>query len=259
MLHFGLELGFSTPHAIILKYIMACESVKTSMQTLNQVEYLADRYGLVVRGAFTVQDEDNVPPIHDHSPSRTLMLFGNVGSSIWKAFYSSEEYGDGRPDALDRWSRRIGEKLASQLEGRALFPFGGPPYHPFLNWARKAESLVNSRLGMLIHPKYGLWHAYRFAIALPVDIEISPGNPIDICAACPAQPCIAACPVNAFEAEMEFDARACDTHLSEQQDTACRNGCRARLSCPYASEFKYHPDQTGFHMDAYVKNMSKRF
>ena len=238
---------------------MAFESVKPSMQTLNQVESLAGRHGLVVRGAFATQDEDNVPPIHDQGPARTLMLFGNVGSSIWKTFSSSEEYGDGKPDALDRWSQRIGEKLANQLEGLALFPFGGPPYRPFLKWAKKAESLVNSRLGMLIHPKYGLWHAYRFAIALPFDIEIDPGDPVDICAACPDQPCVTACPVNAFEVEMEFDARACYTHLREQQDTVCRTGCQARLSCPYASEFRYHPDQTGFHMDAYIKTMSRRF
>jgi len=237
---------------------MVSESVKASMQTLNHIESLAGRYGLFVRGGLAVQDEDDVPQINEQTPARTLILFGNVGSSIWKTFSLSEEYSDDRPDALDRWSQRIGRKLASQLEGLALFPFGGPPYRPFLRWARKAESLVNSRLGMLMHPKYGLWHAYRFAIALPFDIEIDSGNPADVCATCPDQPCITACPVNAFEVEMEFDARACYTHLAAGQNTDCRTGCQARLSCPYASGFRYQQAQTEFHMKAYIKNMSRR-
>ncbi len=195
---------------------MVSESVKASMQTLNHIESLAGRYGLFVRGGLAVQDEDDVPQINEQTPARTLILFGNVGSSIWKTFSLSEEY------------------------------------------ARKAESLVNSRLGMLMHPKYGLWHAYRFAIALPFDIEIDSGNPADVCATCPDQPCITACPVNAFEVEMEFDARACYTHLAAGQNTDCRTGCQARLSCPYASGFRYQQAQTEFHMKAYIKNMSRR-
>ncbi len=229
------------------------------MKTLNQIESLVERHGLVNRGSFAVQDEDNVPPIHAQSLTRTLMLVGNAGPSLWKTFSASREYSDGKSDALDRWSKRVGTNVASQLEGRALFPFGGPPYHPFIKWAKKAESLSNSRLGMLIHKKYGLWHAYRFALALPFDIEVALGDSVDICSTCLDQPCISSCPVNAFEIELEFNAKACYTHLSGQENTACRSGCQARLSCPYASEFRYHSDQTKFHMDAYLKNMSKRF
>ncbi len=228
------------------------------MQILNQVQSLTSRYGLFVRGAFAVQGEDNVPPIHAQNPARIVIMVGNIGPSLWKAFSASEEHNDGKPDALDRWSQRIGTILASQLEARALFPFGGPPHHPFLKWAKKAESLANSRLGMLIHPKYGLWHAYRFALALPFDLEIATGNPIDTCAACPDQPCIRACPVNAFEIELEFDVKACYIHLKEQHNSTCRSGCQARLSCPHASMFRYHSDQMKFHMDAYFKNLSNQ-
>jgi hypothetical protein len=97
----------------------------------------------------------------------TLVLLGNVGSSLWPAFSISPEYRDGRENPLDRWSRRVGHDLAARFDGQALFPFGGPPYQPFLRWAARAETVHGSTLGMLIHPRYGLWHAHRFALALP--------------------------------------------------------------------------------------------
>ena len=217
---------------------------------------LANRYGLVVRGSLLVQDEDDVPPMLDRSPALSLVLFGNAGSSLWEAFSSSTEYEDGCPDALDRWSWRIGHQIALQLEGRPLFPFGGPPHHPFLRWAKKAESLHNSRLGMLIHPRYGLWHAYRFAVALPRPVETDAADPADICAKCPDQPCVAACPADAFREE--FEAKACYAHVAGDRSSSCRSACEARLACPYAGEFRYHPDQARFHMRAYLNAMSKR-
>ena len=228
------------------------------MKPLDWIASLADRHGLVIRGGFPVRQDDEVPPVGDGNPARTLILFGNAGSSIWEAFSSSAEYADGQPDPLDRWSERIGTEMARSLSGRALFPFGGPPYRPFLRWAKKAEALHNSRLGMLIHPRYGLWHAYRFAIALPRDVEIdADGASDDICARCPDQPCVTACPVGAFD--RDYDAKACYTHLVSDQGITCKTTCRARLSCPYASEFRYHPGHAEFHMDAYIRTMSRRF
>ena len=41
----------------------------------------------------------------------------------------------------------------------ALFPFGGPPHFPFQQWARRAEPVHPSPIGLLIHPIYGLWHS----------------------------------------------------------------------------------------------------
>ena len=111
---------------------------------------------LVVRGGFNTVPADQVPDIDSQTKTASLILFGNAGSSIWSEFSSSPEYNDGLPDPLNRWSKRIGTAMAQQLSGLPLFPFGGPPYQPFLQWARKSEGLKPSRIGMLIHPEYGL-------------------------------------------------------------------------------------------------------
>ena len=139
------------------------------MNKLNIGRYQEEamEFGLVLRGRFMVEPDDDVPPLPDAHEARILLLFGNAGSSIWPVFSGSPEFKDGEPDPLDRWSARIGKKLAVEWGGMALFPFGGPPYQPFLRWAKKAENLESSALGMLLHPVYGLWHAYRFAIAMP--------------------------------------------------------------------------------------------
>ena len=159
--------------------------------TINDILDYASQYGLVVRGGFVVADQDNVPDIGADA-AQSLILFGNAGSSLWECFSASDEYLDGNPEPLDRWSERIGNRIADLFGGLALFPFGEPPYQPFLQWASRSESLYLSRLGMLIHPQYGLWHAYRFAVALPTvpDGMVKVEADQDICARCPDQPCL---------------------------------------------------------------------
>ena len=162
------------------------------MIRLDEIQRLAQQHGLVVRGGFVVDEADNVPCIEYGVAALTLVLFGNAGSSLWACFSDSNEYADGLPDPLNRWSKRIGQQMAAQLSGQALFPFDSMPYHPFIDWAKKAESLRCSKLGMLIHPRYGLWHAYRFAIALPdVISELNAQHTDDdICQRCVGQPCL---------------------------------------------------------------------
>ena len=87
-----------------------------------------------------------------------------AGRDGWDAFAASPEASDGCADPLDRWSRRVIEALARELGATALFPFGGPPWLPFQQWARRAEPVHASPIGILIHPRYGLWHSYRGAL-----------------------------------------------------------------------------------------------
>ena len=171
------------------------------IETLNQS---AQKYGLVIRGGFHVEVEDSVPDFANGDTAASIVLFGNAGSSLWHEFSSSNECSDGLADPLDRWSTRIGNQLAQQWDSMALFPFGGPPFQPFLRWAKKAEQLESSRLGMLIHPEYGLWHAYRFAIAFKHQVHglnISEEIRTNVCEACADQPCLSGCPVKAFTVE----------------------------------------------------------
>ena len=220
----------------------------------------ANRYGLIVRGGFAVAVEDKVPDIGVDA-AQSLILFGNAGSSLWECFSASDEYLDGNPEPLNRWSERIGHEIAAHFGGLALFPFGEPPYQPFLQWAKKSESLRSSRLGMLIHPQYGLWHAYRFAVAFPTvpDGMIKVEADQDICARCPDQPCLSRCPVDAFTGE-SYDVERCYSYLDGHPGNSClEQGCAARLACPEGLRFRYQPDHARFHMAAFYSSIADRF
>ena len=64
------------------------------------------------------------------------------------------------------------EALARDLGALALFPFGGPPFWPFQQWARRSEPVHPSPIGLLIHPRYGLWHSYRGALGFREALDV---------------------------------------------------------------------------------------
>ncbi len=226
---------------------------------MNVSELSADAnvYGLVLRGGFRAGGKDRVPEVGPHAPAKTLMLLGNAGSSLWPIFRQSPEYRDGAEDPLNRWSERIGHLLAERWEGKALFPFGGPPYHPFVQWAKKAEGLRESPLGILMHPEYGLWHAYRFAIALSIEVTgfavARPERPA--CEDCRGRPCLQACPVGAFDGS-RYDVDSCVRYLEAPPDSSCRRTCKARNACPERVGYRYRPVHAAFHMEKFYCTMS---
>lgn len=222
----------------------------------GRVNRLLQPFGLVLLGSLPVADEDGMADLDGQVPVRGLLLVGNGGPSLWPVFSRSAELADGGPDPLDRWSLRVGNELAATLGGRAIFPFEGPPFPPFLSWAAESGTAVSSRLSLFMHRSFGLWHAYRFALAVPG----SPGRPPagatfeSPCLKCVEQPCLAACPVSAFSGPA-YRADLCIDYLDNDAQSACRRlGCASRRACPVGRAFTYVPDQARFHMDAFVKS-----
>lgn len=217
----------------------------------------------------------------------TLLLVGHLGSSIWPDFSSSAEYLSGQPHPLDAWSQRIGNSIAEQFPDDhrcvAVFPSDGPPYAPFLSWSQLASQLQVSPLGLNLDPIAGLWHAFRFALIIGnLSVEnrlylstikeqhlktIKPNqNSLD-CSSCPDQPCLNACPINAFQVGF-YDMQACATYLNNSvkadksasqsptlaNQAACiTESCLARRACPAGVEFTYTPEHREFHMQAFMK------
>jgi hypothetical protein len=133
-----------------------------------------------------------------------------------------------------------------------MFPFIGPPWLPFQRWAQKAEPLHPSPLGMLIHPDWGLWHAWRGALGFRerLELPIQDRRPSP-CESCADKPCLSACPVNAF-ARDRYDVAACVAHIESAQGLDCMDeGCRARRACPIGAAHRCSPDQANFHMRAF--------
>jgi hypothetical protein len=209
-------------------------------------------HGLLLRGAFHPTPEDAVPPLTDGNAAGTIMLVGNAGRGLWDAFAGSLEAQDDQPHPLDRWTRRVLEGLAGSFGATSLFPFGGPPYLPFQRWAMRAEPVHPSPLGMLIHPTYGLWHAYRGALALSECLALPPrGDLPRPCDSCAGRPCMTACPVDAFT-PAGYAVDRCRDYLSTPEGEPCMVlACRARTACPVGRDYAYAPAQALFHMRAF--------
>lgn len=212
--------------------------------------------GLVVLGSFELSAADQVPNLENGQPAAALMLIGNGGSSFWKAFSHSVEFLDGKDDPLDRWSMRVGNDLAVALGAKVFFPFDGPPYLPFQSWAKETGQVAPSRLSMVMHERFGLWHGYRFALALPEmpQAMTHDSSYASACLSCTYKPCLDACPVQAFKAEV-FAVDQCVDYLAGDEKSVCRTlGCEARRACPVGQGFVYQPLHARFHMEAFLKS-----
>lgn len=213
------------------------------MITIDDVENAAGLAGFVVFGAFYPSPDDLAP-----QNTATLVLIGSAGPAMWEKF-SAER--DPSKDTLDAWTRDTLEPCAANMEAKAVFPFDMPPF-PFQRWARKGGAGFSSPLGLNIHPKFGLWSAYRAAFCFDRKIALTNfeqgESPCDTCA---GRPCLSACPVSAFNGET-YDVPACAAHLATPAGQECMSGgCLARRACPVGQAFKTPPEQTRFHMRAF--------
>jgi hypothetical protein len=237
--------------------------IETVMQ-LEAIRQAVTEQGLLLRRGFYPDAEDSVPLLRNGRRPTTVLLLGNAGDAMWRSFRASPEgqSADDGPavssDPLDRWTHRIVTALAEVFGAEAVFPFGGPPYYPFQQWACRAEPVWPSPLGVLIHRNYGLWHAYRGALCFDARIpipEFAAGE--SPCEACPDRPCLSSCPVSAFNGE-SYDVPACAAHLATPAGADCMElGCRARRACPVGADFRYAPEQAAFHMQAFLNARPK--
>jgi hypothetical protein len=212
----------------------------------------ASSAGLAVRGAFHPvpgEFDGQLPGVR----AATIVLLGFTGSEQWEHFRRSAEAGDGSADPLDRWSRRVIGALAGEVGGIGVYPQGEARPLPFQRFALRSEPVQQSPIGLLIHPTWGLWHAYRGAIVLERRIELPRVEPsINPCQGCAARPCLSSCPVGAFRPG-SFDVQACAAHLQSAAGSACREGgCLARRSCPVGTQYRYNEEQMRFHLRAFM-------
>jgi hypothetical protein len=205
-----------------------------------------DAHGLVLLGGFHPEPADQVP-----GEAATVLMLGNVGSAIYPHLRASPEAA--LADPLDRWTRRVVGELAARLPAVPLFPFDGPPFHPFQRWARRADPrFAPSPLGLLIHEAFGLWAALRAALLLRERLDLPPvAAAASPCATCATRPCLATCPVGAF-GPGHYDVAACRTHLGRPGGQACMtSGCLARHACPVGRAYAYSQAHAAFHMQAF--------
>ena len=194
----------------------------------------------------------------EHGVEGFVVLVGNAGSAMYERFAAER---DPSRDLMDDWCRDELTPLAENLGAKAVFPFDKPPL-PFLRWAQAAKAGFPSRLGMNIHPEYGLWHAFRAALIFPDVLDLpAPGRAEHPCESCIDQPCLSTCPVSAFTADSagtNYDVDGCASHLLSGNDATCNeDGCLARIACPVGADYKYVSAHMQFHLSAFVRARAK--
>ncbi len=219
-----------------------------------------ESHGLIVFGSVILDAKLSAPDM-DHHYGKPAILIGNAGPSMWRNFKQSSEYADGKVDPMNRWTRRVIGDIIASTQLKAAFPFD-MPYWPFQRLAERATGMKSSRINILIHPEYGLWQAFR---ALLIGDEVSKFTNdlnrlydsaealIHPCDTCPDQPCLSACPVEAFS-DTGLNVERCFQHLRSSQEPHCMGtGCHARSACPVGRDYRYDQEQLHFHMNAYLK------
>lgn len=220
---------------------------------LETIRAALEPHGLFLRGAVRFAEDEAAPTFADGRRATSVVLIGNIGSSLWPAFsgWREQRLDRGGSDPLDTWSKEVIRPIAASLDATPWFP-SDPPWQPFQQWAMRAEGLKASPLGILIHPVYGLWHGYRGALGFAERIEEqTPSAATHPCDHCPEKPCLTTCPAGAVHPET-FDVSACRTHLSSPQgQVGCmQSGCLARAACPVGTSHRYNDAQLRFHMAA---------
>lgn len=200
------------------------------------------KHGLTIIGAFE-------PDPGEIGEARSVVLVGNAGSAMWHRL-------DPRPSdpschGIDIWTRKVLEPIASDCGASVVFPFEGPPYHPFVSWAFQTGRCFKSPLGMAIHDTHGLWFALRGALLFKDELDLPAVRAESPCESCSDKPCLSACPVDAF-AGGGYDHITCRAHVGKRPNDCSDAGCLARRACPVGRDFTYEPAHAAYHMKSFA-------
>ena len=208
--------------------------------TYDDIAALALPHRLTILGGFAAVDDPTLP-----RGTRTVLMLGPA-AGFWQHLAVQAEW-DGHPDPIDRWSRRVIGHLACDLGAKALFPFGGPPWHPFHQWALRTGAVWESPVRLLVHGQQGLMLSFRGALALKqaVDLPVPPPSP---CHTCAEKPCLTACPPRALTGA-GYEVPACHAYLDTVAGQECLSqGCAVRRACPVSQRYDRMPEQSAWHM-----------
>jgi hypothetical protein len=192
---------------------------------------------------------DGAPYQHVLPGCRAVVVFGSGGRALWSAFLDAHR---GRPlgaHPLDEWVQGAVGGQDSKERVWVRTAANETRFVDFRPLAVAAGLGWQSRLGLVLHPRFGPWMGLRAACFTTEALE--PTGPLPApspCVACPA-PCAQVCPGAAISrdaaVDRAFDIRAC----ARQHDVAetCDTQCSARAACPEGAEHAYSRLQQHYH------------
>jgi epoxyqueuosine reductase len=197
--------------------------------------------------------------------ARSIIVIGNGGAAFWKAF---KRYADDNPgwtmrdNPLDDFTRVVVDRdiapslTKSQLAHTIIYPFmsNGPTLN-FMEAGKAAGLSGPSILGVMVHPVYGPWIAFRAAILLNELIDAPGAAPgFDPCPSCIPRTCIRACPADAVSVAKGWDIPKCLTHRVEVE-ADCAPRCHARAGCVLGPEHRYPDEELAYHQMRALRSM----
>lgn len=226
-----------------------------------QIETRAEALGLCIMGAVPSTELSDSAHNPDAIAQKAiaqkalgpLILLG-TGPGFWSALENSPEFTEGTADPIDQWSRRVLTKLAASVGARVRFPFGGPPYEPFVAWAQKTGRFFTSPSQMMVHDQQGMMISLRGALEFEDEFAVPPPpHKTSPCERCASRACVSTCPVGALPAGGPYHIEACTAHIASEAGSPClRGGCLARRACPLSEAAQRDPRQNAHHMRAFL-------
>ncbi len=178
-----------------------------------------------------------------------LLLLGSTGSALWGqlGLEAPGRTEDPVDEHCSKTIERFCEDFLGNLHHRILWPADNPSPLPLTELARSAGWSYRSPLGIGIHPRHGLWLAYRGAVLLDCEVperrEPLTDHP---CNSCEDEPCREACPPGAVGGPSGLDLSTCWSERS-RPEVPCASVCLARGACPVGQSSRYSEHQRQHH------------
>ncbi len=231
-------------------------------ETLETIRTLAERRGLNLVAAVPARRYDAAVRPEARSTrlsprARSIVAIANGGGAFWKAFQRHARENPGwleRENPLDDFTQVVIEReICPALSGAGVahtivYPFmGGGPTLNFMELGKVAGLGGPSIIGVLVHPVFGPWIAFRAALLLEEELD-APGAAagFDPCPRCAARTCVSACPAGAVSHPAGWDIPRCLAHRVERE-AECAPRCAARVACVLGPEHRYPDDELAYH------------
>lgn len=209
------------------------------------------RAGFLLAGGFHPAPDDDVPACPDGASAATVLMVGSLSNTLLPILKGRPEWRDGAPDPLDRYTRSALAALAEEERLGVVFPFDGPPWHPFQRWASRVGGFSRSPMGVLADEPHGPWLGLRAALLSREVLPVTGGGRDGPCPTCADTPCISACPAGALS-RTGYDVPRCLSWLVANPSADCHRGCLARRACPFGREHVQGEEEAAFHMRSFL-------
>ena len=180
--------------------------------------------------------------------ARSVVVVASGGAALWEAMISDLREHPRRfletEHPLDAFVRRVvGRVTSGQPHPWCYAAWDAALPLDFRTLAVLAGLGAPSRLGLVIHPRWGPWMGLRAACFVPFELPETGPSP-DVCGGC-AAPCERACPGQAF-VEGRWEVERCSSF--HQVSDACSGSCASREACPVGTAYPplerlYHDDR----------------